>query len=158
MELKEANKDVMTSNFTTIQAVANLKEAYDAIKTNLEGPPHLPGLIVLDNNGKYAGVLTVDDFMNELRGLYRHACDKPGKKEWMAEFFDQCSLVGIKKVSEIMSGKPISVGASDTFEKSCETILYKRLHLLAVVDENSKPVGVITRRMVLAEITPRIFK
>ena len=158
MELQETNKEVMTTHFSTIGADANLKEAYDAIKMNLEGPPHLPGLIVLDNKGRYAGVLTVDDFMQELRGLYRDACDKPGKKDWMEKFFNQCELVGIKKVSDIMSGKRLSIGTSDLFEKSCELILYKKLHLLAVVDENSKPIGVITRRMVLTEIASRIFK
>lgn len=158
MELQKTNKDVMTTNFSTIKGDASLKEAYVEIKMNFEGPPHLPGLIVLDNKGGYAGVLTVDDFMQELRGLYRDACDKPGKKEWMADFFNQCELVGIKKVSEIMSGKRLSIGTSDLFEKSCELILYKKLHLLAVVDENSKPIGVITRRMVLTEIASRIFK
>ena len=158
MELQKANKDVMTTNFSTINGDASLKEAYDEIKMNLGGPPHLPGLIVLDNKGGYAGVLTVDDFMQELRGLYRDACDKPGKKEWMEKFFGECELVGIKKVSHIMSGKRASIGISDLFEKSCELILYKKLHLLAVVDENSQPVGVITRRMVLTEIASRIFK
>lgn len=158
MELQKTNKDVMTTNFSTIKGDASLKEAYVEIKMNMEGPPHLPGLIVLDNKGGYAGVLTVDDFMQELRGLYRDACDKPGKKEWMADFFNQCELVGIKKVSDIMSGKRLSIGTSDLFEKSCELILYKKLHLLAVVDENSKPIGVITRRMVLTEIASRIFK
>lgn len=158
MELQKTNKDVMTTNFSTIKGDASLKEAYVEIKMNMEGPPHLPGLIVLDNKGRYAGVLTVDDFMQELRGLYRDACDKPGKKEWMEDFFNQCELVGIKKVSEIMSGKRLSIGTSDLFEKSCELILYKKLHLLAVVDENSKPIGVITRRTVLTEIASRIFK
>jgi predicted transcriptional regulator len=158
MELQRTNRDVMTTRFSTIRADANLKEAYDAIKMNLEGPPHLPGVIVLDNKGKYAGVLTVDDFMNELRALYRDACDKPGKKEWIATFFNQCELAGMMKVSEIMSGKRLSIGAGEGFEKSCELILYKRLHLLAVVDEDSKPVGVITRRKVLTEIAPRVFK
>jgi predicted transcriptional regulator len=158
MELQKTNKDVMTTNFSTIRADASLKEAYDAIKMNLEGPPHLPGLIVLDNRERYAGVLTVDDFMHELRGLYRDACDKPGEKEWMAEFFNQCGLVGIKKVSEIMSGKRLSIRVTDRFEKSCELILYKKLHLLVVVDESAKPVGVITRRKVLTEIASRIFK
>jgi len=158
MELQKTNKDAMTTNFSTIKGDASLKEAYGEIKRNLEGPPHLPGLIVLDNKGRYAGVLTVDDFMQELRRLYRDACDKPGKKEWMDKFFDQCELVGIKKVSDIMSGKRPSIGISDLFEKSCELILYKKLHLLAVVDENSKPIGVITRRMVLTQIASRIFK
>jgi predicted transcriptional regulator len=158
MELQKTNKDVMTTNFPTIKADASLKQAYAEIKVNLGGPPHLPGLIVLDNTGKYAGVLTIDDFMQELRKLYRDACDKPGKKEWMEKFFDQCELVGIKKVSDIMSGKRPSTGISDLFEKSCELILYKKLHLLAVVDEDSKPIGVITRRMVLTDIAPRIFK
>ena len=157
MELQKTNEDVMTTSFSTIRADASLREAYDAIKMNLDGPPHLPGVIVVDNRGRYAGVLTVDDFMQELRGLYRHACDKPGEKEWMAEFFNQCGLVGIKKVSEIMSGKRLSIGITERFEKSCELILYKKLHLLAVIDENSKPVGVITRRKVLTEIASRIF-
>ena len=98
--------------------------------------------MVLDNKGRYAGVLTVDDFMQELRGLYRDACDKPGEKDWMEKFFNQCELVGIKKVSDIMSsGKPPSIGASDLFEKSCELILYKKLHLLAVVDETQNQLG-----------------
>ncbi|MGE5255175.1 MAG: HPP family protein [Hyphomicrobiales bacterium] len=158
MELQKTNKDAMITNFSTIKADANLKEAYDEIKRNLEGPPHLLGLIVLDDKGRYAGVLTIGDFMQELRKLYRDACDKPGKKEWMEKFFDQCELVGIKKVSDIMSGKRPSIGVSDLFEKSCEMILYKKLHLLAVVDESSKPIGVITRRMVLTDIAPRVFK
>ena len=158
MELQRTNKDVMTTNFSTIGADANLKEAYDAIKMNLEGPPHLPGLIVVDHKGRYAGVLTVDDFMHELRKLYRDACDKPGEKEWIAEFFNECGLVGIRKVSELMSAKHVSIGTGELFEKSCELVLYKKLHLLAVVDETSKPVGVITRRKVLTEIGSRIFK
>jgi predicted transcriptional regulator len=158
MELQKTNKDVMTPHFSTIKGDASLKEAYDKIKMNLEGPPHLPGLIVLDNKGRYAGVFTVDDFMQELRKLYRDACDKPGKREWMEKFFNQCELVGIKRVSDIISGKRLSIGTSDLFEKSCDLILYKKLRLLAVVDENSKPIGVITRRTVLTEIASRIFK
>jgi predicted transcriptional regulator len=82
---------------------------------------------------------------------------KPGKG-LDGKFFNQCELVGIKKVSDIMSGKRRSIGTSDLFEKSCELILSKKLHLLAVVDENSKPIGVITRRKVLTEIASRIFK
>jgi len=156
--MKRTNNDVMTSEFATIKADAHLKEAYDAIKKNLEGPPHSPGLVVLDDRGKYAGVLTIDDLMKELGRLYRDACDKPGKKDWVDAFFSQCELAGIKKIAEIMSGKRLSLGASDSFEKSCELILYKKLHLLAVVDENSKPVGIITRRKVLTELAPRMFK
>ena len=38
MELQKTNKDVMTTNFSTIRGDASLKEAYDAIKMNLEGP------------------------------------------------------------------------------------------------------------------------
>ena len=158
MELKKTNYEVMTTDFATIKADAHLKEAYDAVKKNLEGPPHSPGLVVLGNDGKYAGLLTVDDLMNELARLYRDACDEPGKKDWMDAFFSQCELAGIKKVSEIMSGKRLSVGTGGSFEKSCELILYKKLHLIAVVDENSKPVWIITRRKVLTELGPKMFK
>jgi predicted transcriptional regulator len=149
---------MMTADFPTIKADAHLKEAYAAIKKNLEGPPHSPGIVVLDHEGKYAGLLTVDDLMKELARLYRHACDKPGKKDWFETFFNQCELVGMKQVSEIMSGRRLSLQAGDSFEKSCELVLYKKLNLLAVVDKNSKPVGIITRRKVLVEIAPRMFK
>jgi predicted transcriptional regulator len=158
MELQKTNINMMTADFSTIKADAHLKEAYEAIKKNLEGPPHAPGLVVLDHIGKYAGLLTIDDLMKELARLYRQACDQPGKKEWLQNFFNQCELIGIKKVSEIMSAKRLSIQAGDSFEKSCELILAKKLHLLAVVDQNAKPVGIITRRKVLLEIAPRMFK
>ena len=158
MELKKTNNDVMARAFATTSAEAFLKEAYDALKKNLEGPPHAPGLVVLDNKGKYAGLLTVDDFMRELAKLYRKACDKPGRKEWLSTFFSQCEIIGNIKVSEIMSGKRLSTRGRDMFETACELILYKKLHLLVVVDDNAKPVGIITRRKVLEEIAPRMFK
>jgi len=158
MELEKRNNEVMAANFSTISADASLKEAYASMEKNLQGPPHSPGLVVVNEKGKYAGLLTMDDLMNELRQFYRDACDKPGKGEWIAAFFNQCEILGIKKVSEIMSGKRLWIRSGDRFEKSCELILYKKLNLLAVVDENSKPVGIITRTMVLREIGSRMFK
>jgi predicted transcriptional regulator len=158
MELKQTNRDMMTEDFPTINGDTNLKEAYFAIKRNLEGPPHSPGIVVLDREGKYAGLLTVDDFMKELHRLYLDACDKPRKTGWFEPFADQCEIMAIKKVSEIMSGKRLSVQVGDSFEKSCELILDKKLNLITVVDNNSKPLGIITRRKVLVEIASRMFK
>jgi CBS-domain-containing membrane protein len=158
MALQLTNNEVMSRAFSTISAEATLKEAYTELKKNMEGPPHAPGLVVLDDKRKYAGVLTVDDFMKELARLHREACDKPGRPQWLENFFGHCEIVGIMKIAEIMSGKRLSMRGSDLFEKSCELILYKKLHLLVVVDENSKPVGIITRRKVLEEIAPRMFK
>ena len=158
MEFNKKNEDMMTVDFATISADAHLKEAYLAIKKNLEGPPHSPGIVVLDDEGKYAGLLTVDDLMKELYRLYIDACDKPGKKGWFEPFADQCEIMAIKKVSAIMSSKRLSVQVGDNFEKSCELILYKRLNLIAVVDANSKPVGIITRRKVLVEVASRMFQ
>jgi predicted transcriptional regulator len=158
MEPRKTNRDVMTSDFSTIKTDAHLKEAFEGIRKNLEESPHSPGLILIDNDGKYAGVLTLNDFMNELRKLYRDTCDKIGGKELMARFFTECDLVGIRKTHEITSGKRLSVKSGDAFEKACELILQKKLDLLAVVDEKSIPVGIITRRHVLTEIGPRMFK
>jgi predicted transcriptional regulator len=154
---KKTNDKVMARKFPTIKADAHLKEAYSAVKNNLEGPPHSPGLVVLDKAGKYAGVLTIDDFMKELARLYREACDKPRKMNWFQSFSDQCELIGIKQVADIMSGKRLSVREGDDFEKSCELILKDRLNLLPVVNENREPVGIITRGKVLEEIAPRMF-
>jgi predicted transcriptional regulator len=158
MEPEKTNKDVMTSDFSTIKADANLKEAFEGIKEVLEKSPHSPGLIVIENEGNYAGVLTLTDFMNELRKLYRDTCDKTGGKEWMASLFTECEIMGEKKVYEITSGRRLSIKSGDSFEKACELILHKKLDILAVVDEKSMPVGIITRRRVLTEIGSRMFK
>jgi len=74
------------------------------------------------------------------------------------EFFHRVQIMGIKKVDEITSGKRLSIKSGDSFEKACELILHKKLDLLAVVDEKSMPVGIITRRHVLTEIGSRMFK
>jgi predicted transcriptional regulator len=158
MEPQKTNKDVMTSDFSTINRDASLKEAFEGIQKMLEESPHLPGLVVIENEGNYAGVLTLADFMNELRKLYRDACDKTEEKEWMASLFSECELMGIRKVYEITSGKHLSIKSSDSFEKACELILRKKLELLAVVDEKSMPVGIISRRHVLTDIGSRMFK
>jgi predicted transcriptional regulator len=158
MDPERTNKDVMMSDFFTIGIDANLKEGFDGIQECLAEFPYRFGLVVLDHEGKYAGLLTVDDFMNELRQLYRDACDKVEGQEWMSRFFNECEIMGVKKVSEIMSGKRLSIGSEDSFEKACELVLGKKVPLLAVVDERSKPVGIITRRQVLMEVGPRMFK
>ena len=105
MPSDKTNQEAMAGNFATIGAEAGLKEAYLALKKNLEGPPHSPGLVVVDEAGKFAGVLTMDDFMGELARLHRAACDKPGRPEWLATFFSKCKLIGFQKVAGIMSGK-----------------------------------------------------
>jgi len=158
MEHQKTNKDVMTSDFSAINADADLREAFESIKKTLEESPHSPGLIVVEKEGKYAGVLTLGDFMSELRRLYRDACDKTEGEEWMARFFNECGIMGMRKVREIMSGKRLSVKTGDPFEKACELILRKKIDLLAVVDEKSSLVGILTRRQVLTEIGPRMFK
>jgi len=154
----KTNQDVMVRNFATIVAEANLKEAYLALKKNLEGPPHSPGLVVVDEAGKFAGLLTMDDFMAELNRLHAAACDKPGRPDWLASFFSKCEIIGFQKVTEIMSGKRLWVRDQDSFEASCELLLHKKANLLAVVDAGMKPVGIVTRRQVLEEVAPRMFK
>jgi CBS domain-containing protein len=157
MENKK-NSEVMHTEFASIAADAGLKEAFEAIRKNLEGPPHSPGLVVLDKQGKCAGMLTMEDFMKELSMLYHDACDKPGQKDWADKFFNQCEIAGVRKISGIMSGKGMTVGSGDDFDKACEMILNGNLNFVPVVDESSKVVGIITRRMVLEDLGPRMFK
>ncbi len=158
MKFKETNQEMMTTSFATIKGDTSLKEAYEAVKKNLEGPPHAPGLVVVDAAGKYAGLFTVDDLMRELTGLYRQGCEQAEKEGGSERFFSRCELVGLKQAADIMSAKWAAVQAGDGFATACEAILYKKLNLVAVVDASSKPVGIITRRKVLVEIAPRMFK
>lgn len=155
---EKKNRDMMQTDFASIREDAPLKEAFEVIEKNLKGPPHSPGLVVLARDGRPAGMLTTDDFMKELSRLYSDACDKPGQKDWGDRFFNQCEIAGIEKVSGIMSAKGVTIGSEESFDKSCELILSKNLHLLPVVDQSSKVAGIITRRMVLEELSPKMFK
>ena len=153
------NKEAMNREFASISEDSSLKEAFEAIKKNLEGPPHSPGLVVLDKQGRCAGMLTMDDLMQDLGRLYRDACDKPGQKDWADRFFNQCEIAKLEKVSSIMSGKGIAVGSGANFDQSCELILSKNLPMLPVVEEGSlKAVGIVTRRMVFEELGPKMFR
>lgn len=158
MDLSKKNRDLMRADFATVEQDKSLKEAFEAVQANLEAPPHSPGLVVLNKTGGYAGTLTVDDLMAELSRLYNDACDKPGAKDWADTFFNRCEIAGVEKVSNLMSGKSLTVSAEETFDRSCELILSKKLHLLPVVDSSSRVVGIITRRQVLAELGPKMFK
>ena len=158
MELKQRNVDLMSSEFVTISEDSGIKEAFEAIMANLEANPDSPGLIVIDKEGRYAGVVTMDGLMDELSRLYGDACDKPGTRDWADAFFNQCEIVRLDKISKIKSGEGLTANASDSFDKGCQLLLDKKLNMLAVVDEASKVVGVITRRKVLAELAPKMFK
>jgi predicted transcriptional regulator len=157
MENKKIS-EVMHTEFASINAENGLKEAFEAIRKNLEGPPHSPGLVVLDEQAKCVGMLTMEDFMKELSMLYHDACDKPGQKDWADKFFNQCEIAGVRKISNIMSGKGMTVGPDDDFDKACEMILDGNLNFVPVVDDRSKVVGIITRRMVLEDLGPKMFK
>jgi len=152
------NSDVMHREFASISAKAGLKEAFQEMKKNLQGPIQSPGLVVLDEHGKCVGLLTLDDLMKELGMLYNDACDKPGQKDWADKFFNQCEIAGMREVSAIMSARGITVDAGDGFESTCELILGKNLNLVPVLDEASKVVGIITRRTVLDELGPKMFR
>jgi predicted transcriptional regulator len=158
MALSKTNQDVMNKEFATINRDASLKEAFGIMKRNMEGPPHSPGLVVVDKEGEYAGLLTLDNLMGELNRLYQEACDRPDAKDWADRFFNQCEIAGEKKISEIMSAKETTVTAKDVFDRSCSLVLSEKLPMMAVLEWPNKPVGVITRRMVLEELAPKMFK
>jgi CBS domain-containing protein len=155
----KSNKDMMSREFASIGENASLKEAFEAIMKNLAGPPHSPGLVVLNKEGLCTGLLTVDDFMRKLGMLYNDACDRPGEKDWGDRFFNQCEIAGMEKVSGIMSGKGIMVDTDVDFDQSCELILSKNLHMLPVVETGTARVaGIITRRKVIEELGPKMFR
>lgn len=153
------NKDMMSKEFASISEDATLKEALEAIMKNLAGPPHSPGLVVMDKEGRCTGLLTMEDFMKKLGMLYNDACDRPGTKDWGDRFFNQCEIAGVEKVSGIMSAKGIMVDADGDFDQSCELILSRNLHALPVVETGkAKVAGIITRRMVIEELGPKMFR
>ncbi len=158
MPLEKHCWDFARSDFDTINRNASLKQAYDLLMKNLEGPPHRPGIVVVDDEGKYAGMYTIEDLSSDLNQFYKDACAKEGGRDWGDAFFNLCELAGVMKIGEKLVKRGRNLMGNSPFSKAVEIVLDKRVAMVAVIDETGACNGVITRAQVLKELEPKIFK
>jgi CBS-domain-containing membrane protein len=158
MALEKHCWDFARSDFDTINRNASLKQAYDLLMKNLDGPPHRPGVVVVNDEGKYAGMYCIDDLASDLNKFYKDACAQETRRDWADSFFNLCELAGHTKIGEKLVKRGRNLMGNSPFSKAVEIILDKRVSMVAVLDETGACNGVITRAQVLRELGPKIFK
>lgn len=123
-------KDLMSREIITAKNTATIYEAYNIFEEN-----SIRHLVIEDAGGKVIGMLTQSDIINNI-GL---------------EFF-----VSLKNASDIMTGSIMSLKRkNDSFLDAIDIMTDRRISCI-VVEDNKKPIGILTERDITRLILDKI--
>ena len=142
-------KDIMVTDVPAISVRTSVAEAIQTMKRNFGDESFLnaaPGLIVLNERGGLAGILTPLSIITALwDGAPNGGSDAP-------YFASLCNRIKDLPVSDIMEHQPISVTMDARVSDVAELFLTHRFQRVPVVD-GKKVVGIIYRSRLLFAIT-----
>jgi acetoin utilization protein AcuB len=121
-------KNWMSKNVITIDADDSMQHAIKLLKE------HKINLLPVMKKGKLAGVITDRDLKKS----------SPSEATTL-DMHELLYLISKIKVQDIMSKKLYTVPEDYTVEETAELLLEKRISGVPVLDENGKPIGVITK-------------
>jgi CBS domain-containing protein len=143
--------DVMTTKLVTVRPETSLAEAAGLMLTR-----RLSGLLVVDDAGRLAGVVTEGDLLRRAE-----LGTAGGEANWLEVFLmpghlaaDYVKTHG-RKVSEVMTADPVCVAPGDALTIAAGLMRKRRIKRLPVVADG-RPVGVISRFDLLAALVPRL--
>jgi CBS domain-containing protein len=146
------------TEFVTINQKAGLKETFELMMTNIEGPPHKRGVVVVDDDGQYVGLYTTRDLAHDLKRFYDSACAEARGGNWADSFFNVCELAGVAKIGDRIKKRNGKLTGASPLADAAEVVFDQGLPLVALVDDSGKCAGVITRARVFQELGPKMFK
>ncbi|KGQ20868.1 CBS domain-containing protein [Thermus filiformis] len=135
-------KDVMVSPVVTISEEASLEEAARRMLEN-----HIGSLLVVDREGRLVGIVTETDFLKE-RGIPFSTFRAP---LLLGRFLDGDGLERVfqearsTRVSEIMTHPVHAVRPEAPLREVLDLMLTYDINHVPVVDEEGRPVGIISR-------------
>jgi CBS domain-containing protein len=135
-------KDVMVSPVVTISEEASLEEAARRMLENRVG-----SLLVVDQEGRLVGIVTETDFLKE-RGIPFSTFRAP---LLLGRFLDGDGLERVfqearsTRVSEIMTRPVHRVQPEAPLREVLDLMLTYDINHVPVVDEEGRPVGIISR-------------
>jgi len=135
-------KDVMVSPVVTISEEASLEEAARRMRENRIG-----SLLVVDREGRLVGIVTETDFLKE-RGIPFSTFRAP---LLLGRFLDGDGLERVfqearsTRVSEIMTRPVHAVRPEAPLREVLDLMLTYDINHVPVVDEEGRPVGIISR-------------
>jgi CBS domain-containing protein len=150
-------KDIMVSDIPVISMKTSVAEAVRMLKNNFGDESFLnaaPGLIVLNERGALAGILTplsiITALLEDARGGGAEAT--PGA----ALFLDLCDRIKDLPIEDIMEHQAISVTEDALLVDVAELFVKHRFQRVPVVMEN-RVVGIIYRSRLLFAMTDSLM-
>jgi len=119
------------------------------------------GLPVLDKGGKVVGVLTEGDLIRRVARF-----ESPGYMEVLGgliylddplEFMEELRRSMALRAGRLMSREVITVTEEDTVEDAASQMVKNNINRLPVVDEENRPVGIISRKDIMRTLFDRVL-
>src|SRR3989344_8613883 len=107
------------------------------------------GYLVTDREGKLSGILALQDIAGAT--VPKEFRDNPAMALAMPKkgfFRERCREIKDKKVSEVMRKDFLKVNLSTNIMAVMADFLKNDLYIIPVVDDNNKPIGIVTRNQV----------
>lgn len=131
-------EDIMSKPVVTVEMDDTLQTANDIFSHT-----HFHHLLVVDK-GVLVGVISDRDVLKALSPNIDTAAEKPA---------DRATLN--KRAHQIMSRHPITLKAKDRIKRVVEIFDDNRISCIPIVDENHKPVGIVSWRDIIKTIRAR---
>lgn len=112
--------ELMQTDLSTIHVDDRVSDAVERL-----AEAHVSGLPVLDDRGALVGVVSTTDIM-------------------VAEAESESSRTGTATVRELMTPRPLTIGADEDVRAAARQMLYAEVHRL-FVETDHRPVGVISQ-------------
>lgn len=138
---------IMTRNVITATPRTSLRSA-----ARLLEHLRISGLPVVDDEGRCIGVLSTTDFLH----LFEPGSLTPPPEEhgifcdWQLSQVEQ--LPADQEVGTYMTRDPVTVTVDTSIDEISRKMLEKHIHRIVVVDEHTRPIGIVSSTDVLAAV------
>ncbi|MCG3210910.1 MAG: Inosine-5'-monophosphate dehydrogenase [Anaerolineae bacterium] len=130
-------QDVMTRRLNTVKAGMPLSRAVELLLNQAQ-----KSLLVVDNEGRLIGILTDGDLLRRANLLVTSVRQHLTKAELEAELQ---KLQQQQTVQTVMTPEPLAISGDTTIPEAVELMLSRGVKRLPVVDDEGRPVGVVSR-------------
>jgi CBS domain-containing protein len=151
-------REIMVTDVPTISRKASIKDAVLILKNNYGDESFVnaaPGLIVVNENGELAGILTP---LTLITAFLENAGNEKNIVSTSARYYESlCKKIQGRLVEEFMERQPISVTEDASLLDIAELFVQHKFHRIPVV-RNKIVVGLIYRTPLLFFIAKCFFK